>query len=301
MDLKLLQCFVALADVGQVGRAASLLALSQPALSMRIQRLERELGYALFDRKARGVQLTERGRRLLPHVHRLLARGSETAEAARLIGRGAFDRLHIGLTPIAALSFVPDALRRYLEAHPQVRVALTEGLSNDLEEAVAHGDLDFAVVHPPSPRDDLAAIEIASERYVAVLPAGHALAGRDALGAADLAGERIVAVRREVGAAVFDRIAAFLADGSTPVAMDQSATTSISLIGLVAAGAGIGFVVQSLRCIRRDDIRYLPLAGDAPTLGYALCHRPDMPAETRVPLARSIAEAAAAWRPPQPT
>ena len=279
MELKQWRCFVTLAEIGNIRRAASLLAISQPALSVRVQRLEEALGFALFDRQARGVRLTEQGARLLPHARRLLSRAAETDEAARAIGRGAFDRLEIGVTPIAALSFFPDAMRAFSAAHPGVVLALTEGLSDELEEAVAHRRLDLAVVHPPSSRDDLVVREVARDRFMAVVPAAHPLAGAGRIAAADLRQQTLVGVRRDIGPVVFDRIAAYLARAGITTQVNQCASSSISLVGLVAAGAGIGLVVESLACIARPDIRFVALADDPPSLGYAMCHRPDLPAE----------------------
>ena len=279
MELKQWRCFVTLAEIGNIRRAASLLAVSQPALSVRIQRLEEELGFALFDRQARGVRLTEQGARLLPHAKRLLSRAAETDEAARAIGRGAFDRLEIGVTPIAALSFFPDAMRVFSAAYPGVVLALTEGLSDELEEAVAHRRLDLAVVHPPSSRDDLVVREVARDRFVAVVPATHRLAGAERIEAADLRHETLVGVRREVGPVVFDRIASYFSRAGITAQVNQCATSSISLVGLVAAGAGIGLVVESLACIARPDIRFVPLSDEPPSLGYAMCHRSDLPGE----------------------
>jgi DNA-binding transcriptional LysR family regulator len=279
LELKQWRCFVTLAEIGNIRRAASLLAVSQPALSVRIQRLEEELGFALFDRQARGVRLTEQGVRLLPHAKRLLSRAAETDEAARAIGRGAFDRLEIGVTPIAALSFFPDAMRVFSAAYPGVVLALTEGLSDELEEAVAHRRLDLAVVHPPSSRDDLVVREVARDRFVAVVPAAHRLAGAERIEAADLRHETLVGVRREIGPVVFDRIASYFSRAGITARVNQCATSSISLVGLVAAGAGIGLVVESLACIARPDIRFVPLSDEPPSLGYAMCHRSDLPGE----------------------
>jgi len=293
VELKQWRCFVTLAEIGNIRRAASLLALSQPALSVRIQRLEEELGYALFDRQARGVRLTESGTRLLRHAKQLLSRASETEEAARAIGRGAFDRLEIGVTPIAALSFFPDAVRAFAAAQPGVALALTEGLSDELEEAVAHRRLDFAIVHPPSSRDDLVVREVARERFVAVIPAAYPLADAASIGAADLRKQTLVGVRRDVGPVAFDRIVGYFSRAGVTAQISQCVTSSISLVGLVAAGVGIGLVVESLRCIARPDIRFVPLAGEAPNLGYALCHRPDLPDDLRHGFARAIDEAVA--------
>jgi LysR family transcriptional regulator, benzoate and cis,cis-muconate-responsive activator of ben and cat genes len=298
VELKQLRAFVTLAEIGNIRRAASLLALSQPALSVRIQRLEGDVGYPLFERQARGVSLTERGARWLPHVKKLLASAAQAEEAARMIGRGAFDRLEIGVTPIAALSFVPDALRVFSAMHPGTSIALTENLSNELEEAVAHRRLDLAIVHPPSSRDDLQMREVARDRLVAVVPAGHRLAQASVLCAADLQGDTLIGVRRDIGPMAFDRITAWFSRANVAVDVSQSATTSISLIGLVAAGAGVGLVVESLRCISRPDIRFVALSDDAPSLGYALCHRADLPPGLRRDLMQAIRSAVAAREKP---
>lgn len=297
MELKQWRCFVTLAEIGNIRRAASLLALSQPALSVRIQRLEKELGYSLFERQARGVGLSERGRRLLPHARQLLARATEMDESARAIGRGAFERLEIGITPVAALSFFPDAARQFSTSHPSVAIALTEALSDELEEAVAHRRLDLAIVHPPSSRDDLVVREVARERFVAVVPASHRLAGAPRLGAADLHAEVLVGVRRDIGPVTFDRIVGYFSRAGVTAQINQCATSSISLVGLVAAGAGIGLVVESLRCIALPDIRFVPLDGDAPTLGYALCHRADLPKSLWMAFQEAIKAAAQARNP----
>jgi DNA-binding transcriptional LysR family regulator len=78
---------------------------------------------------------------------------------------------------------------------------------------------------------------------------------------------------------VFDRIASYFSRAGITARVNQCATSSISLVGLVAAGAGIGLVVESLACIARPDIRFVPLSDEPPSLGYAMCHRSDLPGE----------------------
>ncbi len=289
MDLKQLQCFVTLAEIGNIRRAASLLALSQPALSMRLQRLEQQLGYTLFEREPRGVRLSERGHRLLPHARRLLELAAETGEAAAQIGRGAFDRLAIGVTPIAALSIFPRAVRAFSLAHPAVALALTEGLSHELEDAVAQRRLDFAIVHPPSSRDDLVVQEVARERFVAAVPAAHRLAAQASIAVGDLRDVPVLAVRRDVGPAVFDRLASHFTRGGIAARFDQCASSSISLLGLVSAGLGVGLVVESLRCLDQPGVRFIDLGEEPPTLGYALCHRADLPGAVRHAFVEAVA------------
>lgn len=289
MDLKQLHCFVTLAEIGNIRRAASLLALSQPALSMRLQRLEAQLGYMLFEREARGVRLTERGTRLLPHAKRLLEAAAKADEAAEQIGRGAFDRLDIGVTPIAALSIFPQAVRAFALAHPSVALALTEGLSHELEDAVAQRRLDFAIVHPPSSRDDLVVHEVARERFVAAVPAAHRLAAQDSIAVGDLRDVPVLAVRRDVGPAVFDRLASHFTRAGIAARFDPCASSSISLLGLVSAGLGVGLVVESLRRIDQPGVCFIGLADEPPTLGYALCHRADLPGAVRNAFVQAMA------------
>ncbi|MES2888035.1 MAG: LysR family transcriptional regulator [Pseudomonadota bacterium] len=205
MELSQLRSFVMLAEIGNVRRAASLLAVSQPALSMRIKRLEDELGWKLFDRQARGVTLTQSGARWLLHCKQLLEHAAEATEAGRSIGRGSFDRIELGVTPIAALSVAPDVVKAYLQRNADRTIALTEGLSHELEEAVAQRRLDFALVHPPSSRDDVVVQEFAREALMAAVPASHPLASATTLTAKELSQETVLGIRRDAGPSAFDR------------------------------------------------------------------------------------------------
>lgn len=121
----------------------------------------------------------------------------------------------------------------------------------------------------------------------------HPLAEAACIGAAELRRHTLLGVRREVGPVVFDCIVGNFSRAGVTAQISQCATSSISLVGLVAAGVGIGVVVESLRCIARPDIRFVPLADEPPSLGHALCHRPDLPDDLRHGFARAIAAAVA--------
>ncbi len=144
MDFRHLRYFVAVADRGNVSRAAAALRLSQPALSRQIHDLEAELKVALFERVGRGLRPTGAGEDLLAYARRALESVSAFRERARAIGNGEVGVLHAGATPQSLQRLFPPIIRRFRRLMPGVDVRLTEGDSASLSEALRRGDLHFA-------------------------------------------------------------------------------------------------------------------------------------------------------------
>lgn len=180
MELQQLRYVIAVSETSNFTRAAEQCHVVQSALSHQIAALERELGFALFARTSRRVQLTSAGEAFLPAARRSVeAAERAVADAAAAIGevRG---RLSIGVIPTVTGIDVPGALRRFREAHPQVHVALTVAGSDELAERVRSGDVDVAVLGLPEadqPRG-VASRVLQHEKLVAVVPAAHALGAR---------------------------------------------------------------------------------------------------------------------------
>lgn len=157
MDLKQLEYFVHIAELGSFSRAASLLAVAQSALSRQIRALETELRQPLFTRTGRGVTLTEAGRRLLDHGRGILGQ----VERARLDIEhqrdAASGRLVIGLPPSVGRTLTGVLVRAFRERFPAATLSVVEGLSNYAMEWLAIGRVDCAVVYnvTPSPAVDL--------------------------------------------------------------------------------------------------------------------------------------------------
>ena len=123
-DLRQLRHFVALAEHGHFARAADAVHLSQPALSRSIQALESSLGCVLVDRHPRGISLTAHGRLVLEHARRLLAGSRALSNAVSQLGNLGSGELRLGAGPYTAARLVPQALGRFAERYPQVRVQL---------------------------------------------------------------------------------------------------------------------------------------------------------------------------------
>ncbi|MEM8625284.1 MAG: LysR family transcriptional regulator, partial [Pseudomonadota bacterium] len=113
MDPRNLEAFCVLARTLNFRRAAEELGMSQPAFSVRVARLEDELGMALFERSRAGVTLLETGREFLPHARDLLDRLESVRETAAAIASGASGHLRIGYTPVSFLGRVPRLVRDF--------------------------------------------------------------------------------------------------------------------------------------------------------------------------------------------
>src|SRR5258705_7390197 len=124
MELRHLRYFVAVAEHENVTRAALSLHVSQPALSQQIRDLEDELGFALLERSAKSVRLTNAGRALLPEARAVLQHANEAVEVARAVANGGGAELHIGYAPSLTSRLLPAALRAARKESPGLHVKL---------------------------------------------------------------------------------------------------------------------------------------------------------------------------------
>ncbi|CAN5831053.1 als operon DNA-binding transcriptional repressor AlsR [soil metagenome] len=291
MDLRSVQCFLRVADTLHFGRAAEELHLSQPALSQRIKTLERDVGVALLDRDRRGVRLTEAGRAFLSPAQAAVAHGDNAIDLARHAARGSLGRLRLGFTVIASYTWLPQAVQQFRRTHPGVTVDLTEMNSPAVEEALIRGDIDLGVLHPPLERTDLHARELPGEPMLLALPTGHRLSTAESIDFADLADEPLLAAPRSVGPALFDTLMGRFRAAAVEPRIVQQATPVTTLAGLVAAGAGIGFVTRGVARASRPGVNFREVPG-APVVPMAAAWQTTGPGATSAQFLAVIDEVA---------
>lgn len=172
-----LETFVAVIDHGSFSSAARALHRSQSRVSTHVAALERALGGLLVDRTHRPIGPTELGTAFLPHARAVLdalERGAEAVDQHTGTLRG---RVVIGCHPSVSAGFLPEVIASIHAKHPQIRVELTEHTTPDLVSGIVAGRFHIAihslVADPPS--EDLQSVPLWTERYVAVVPAGHEL------------------------------------------------------------------------------------------------------------------------------
>jgi DNA-binding transcriptional LysR family regulator len=259
MDVRQLRSFVVVAEELHFRRAADRLHLSQPALSQQIRSLENELEVPLLFRNRRRVELTAAGASFLPEAHDLLATLDSAIATARRVHEGRVGRLRIGFVGSALLSIVPAVLQRFRAARPEVELELRERSTVEQLSALRGGEIDIGLV--PLPIDDvgLDVKVLVREPAIAVLPAGHALAGLARIGLARLAAEPFVLFPRAQAPGFHDRLVdAVSREGDAPRVVQQ-ATEMQTIVGLVAAGIGVSLVPSSVERLALPGVAYRPV------------------------------------------
>ena len=146
MELRSLAYFVRVAELGSITRAAAHLHLAQPALTRHVQRLEEELGVALFTRANRGVRLTEAGQKLLDGATRVLRDVERTGDEIRAQDAHPSGRIILGVTPTLCPVLVPDLFAAMRAEYPRIELKVMHAGMIRLEEFLIDGRVDIALL-----------------------------------------------------------------------------------------------------------------------------------------------------------
>jgi LysR family transcriptional regulator, nitrogen assimilation regulatory protein len=170
MNLKQLETFVRVAEIGSFSKAALVLGTVQPALSRQVRQLEIDLHVTLLDRNGRGVVLTEAGKLLFEHsvgILELVARAREALEASRDQPMG---RVVLGLPPSLGRGLTVPLVETFERSWPKARLAVVEGLSAHIAEWIATGRVDVGLLYNPEPHASLETEPLRKEQLCLVSP-----------------------------------------------------------------------------------------------------------------------------------
>ena len=157
MDLKQLEYFVAVVDLGGFSRASRLLGIAQPAISRQVRSLEVELRQSLLRRNGRGALPTEAGKRLLDHARSILQQVERARREVDEVKGAPVGHVVIGLPPTLALALTATIVREFRRRFPRASVSIVEGLSVHIHDWVVVGRADVGVLYNPVPS---AAVEV---------------------------------------------------------------------------------------------------------------------------------------------
>lgn len=205
IELRHLRYFLAVAETLHFSKAAQRLGIAQPPLSQQIRRLEQLLGHALFDRTTRGVKLTLAGQLLAERARSTIEKVQDDLSQVRRLGRGEEGILTVGFSGSVMFTELPAAIQSYRREYPKVELRLRELVTSAQIAALLGGTLDLAFLRDGDETEGIELSTVLKERYVAVLPETHRLAGAKSLPVGALRKEPFVLFARRMGPLAYDR------------------------------------------------------------------------------------------------
>lgn len=265
MELRHLRYFVAVAEEGNIGRAAERLHMSQPPLTRQIMQLEREVGTALLRRTNRGVELTNAGEVLLDDARRLLTLAEQAGERAARAGDGSVGRIDIALFGTGIFGVIPRLLRVFRDETPDVRIVLHNMAKDEQLEALSLGTIDLAFNRVVQPVPGITSETLLMERLWVAVPDDHELSARTAIKLVELEGEPLVLFPTGSRPSFIDVALRMCREAGFEPNVVSEVTDSVHGIALVASGGAVCLVPNSGRNLKVPGIVYRPLTGSSVT------------------------------------
>ncbi|MBI3524290.1 MAG: LysR family transcriptional regulator [Betaproteobacteria bacterium] len=280
MNLKQLEYFVNVAELGSFSKAAIILNIAQPALSRQVRLLETDLRVTLLMRNGRGVVLTEAGQRLFDHsvgILQLVARVREDIDASRDEPAG---RIVIGLPPSMGRMLTLPLVEGFRRALPKARLAIVEGLTTHLAEWISTGRVDLGLLHNPEPQAGLEVTPVLDEPLGLVSPAGRTDRKKATVSFAELIRYPLIVPERTHAIRKLLETEAALAGHKLNVAMEVSSVQSI--LELVRAGYGHAVLMSTALAASGQPGAFVLRPLTEPCLTSTLClavsaHKPATP------------------------
>ena len=265
MNLRQLRQFVTLAETGNFHRAAEMLHMAQPPLSVSIRKLEEEMGEALFERRSTGVFLTTVGEAMLADARLTLFHAEQCRQAVLDARQGQGGLLRMGIIGSATYALLPELIPSLRERFPKIELELTEATSSEILDGLVSRRFDvgfvrYPVLHPapfellPMDRDD----------FVLAVSEHSPLAAHEAIALSEAAHEPFIMYPR-------DKVPSLSAlalmrcqlSGFTPH-VAQEAMQVQTIMSLVASGLGVGLVAGVARLVMPRGVKCLALTDNPP-------------------------------------
>jgi len=273
MELRHLRYFVTLAEELHFGRAAERLHMAQPPLSQQIRQMEAELGFQLFHRTKRTVQLTEAGQVFLEESLRILRQLEQAMQRGRQISRGEMGQLAIAFVASAAYNVLPEVLRAFRAAVPGVTLQLQELTTEQQLQWLKEGRIDVGFLRPPVLDDTFSSEIIFEEPLMVTLPVTHRLALSEKVSLRELVREPFILFPRSQAPGLYDQIISLCQQADFSPIVAQEAIQMQTIVSLVAAEMGIAIVPASLQNLQRTGVVYKAVEELTPKVAIAMMWR----------------------------
>jgi DNA-binding transcriptional LysR family regulator len=254
MTLRQVRAFVVVARFSSFTRAADLLHLTQPALTVQIRQLEQALGVKLFDRSTRAVELTRTGRELLPVLERLLEEFDAVVVSTREMATMRYGTVRMAALPSVAATVLPPLIARFKQRHPHIRITVRDSVGEHINAMVREEIVDFGIGSDVEPDAELETVPLFEDEMRAVVPASHPLGKQTEVILDRLIEEPLILM--DTGSSVRSLVDRAFADRGHLAVPAYEVTYMSTAIGLVRAGLGIAILPSTAIELRLDpDIR----------------------------------------------
>jgi DNA-binding transcriptional LysR family regulator len=273
MELRHLRYFVTLAEELHFGRAAEKLHIAQPPLSQQIRQLEAELGFELFHRTKRNVQLTEAGQVFLIQVQQIFQQLQQAIQLGQQTSRGEVGKLVIGFVSSATYNILPKILKDYRNHVPGVSLELHELTTDQQLEWLREGRIDIGFIRPPVEENKFSWEIVFQESLMVALPETHQLGNKSYLSLASLVNEAFILFPRKLAPGLYDLIISLCQQAEFSPNVAQEAIQMQTIVSLVAAEMGVAIVPASLQNLQRTGVIYKNIAESTPKVAIAMIWR----------------------------
>lgn len=293
VSLKQLKYFDAVARSGHFGKAAAHCAISQPALSMQVQELERSLGVQLLERGRNGVILTEGGREIAQRAARVLADVRDIVDAARRQGDVLSGPLALGVIPSLAPYILPRLLPKIRDGFPDLDLHIRETQTQSLVGELVDGELDLLLLALPVEHPDVETVRLFDDRFLLAMATAHRMSD-DVRATPDLLeGDKLLLL--EEGHCMRDQALAFCNLQRVENINTFGASSLSTLVQMVANGLGMTLLPEIAVPLetRQGDIHLMRFADPEPQRVIGLAWRKSSPRKRHfVELGQMITDAA---------
>jgi len=270
MNLRDLKYLVAVADNKHFGKAAKISHVSQPALSMQVQKLESELGVQLLERTNKTVMVTEIGKDIVERARKIIQETEEIKAIAKTHQDPFAGRIRLGAFPTLAPYFFPTIVPKISKALPKLKLFLVEEKTEQLLDQLKNGTLDAAIIALPVHGEQLQTLPLFEDEFLLAVHAKHHLAKRKRVDQSNLEGEPLLLL--EEGHCLRNHALVVCSLMQTGEVQDFRATSLETLRQMVASSIGIT-LIPKIAVQKHKDISYIPFTAPAPSRTIVLVWR----------------------------
>lgn len=261
VELRTLRYFLAVADQGNITKAAESLYVTQPALSRQLKLLENELGVQLYERGSHHITLTESGLLLRKYAKEMVELSDAIPSALKASDHEIVGTISIGAGEGSASVDLAQAAARVQELYPKITYALVSGNATDLLSRLDSGSLDFCLIIQPVDISDYKSVRAPShDRWGLILRKDNPLAQKTSLAPADLRTEPLIFSEQNTGSTHLNRdFLDWFGEGFAD--LNIVATYNLSYNATLFAAAGIGSVIaleNQVRLRESSDLIFRP-------------------------------------------